>query len=273
MILEDGSEWPLGVFMFPSKEVNKRSVGNFLSSTLFDETFILDQGTSEPFGLNDTTVITDAMWRLIIDSKIGNFNIIDSQTKAKEPIAWPPGTSRLRILAELCEMTSYLSPFIDNDGVLQCVPDNPGRPADHAYTTSGGYARIIADSIVDSSSLLEAPNVYIVVNSGATESEISGRYDIPDLWPHSKLNRGFEVVKTITMQGIESSDKATQIAQTTARHDLGTFKSVSFSSAPDPRHDTFDVVEFDEEFYTEASWSMSLTPGAEMSHDLVGIVS
>ena len=55
--------------------------------------------------------------------------------------------------------------------------------------------------------------------------------------------------------------------------DAADYTCVSFSSAPDPRHDTFDVIDLLGVRYREQRWSTRLEEGAVMAHDLRRVYS
>ena len=57
-------------------------------------------------------------------------------------------------------------------------------------------------------------------------------------------------------------------ARAAAAQDAGGYQWVSFSAAPDPRHDTFDAVQYLGDIYREQGWSLQVLEGGEHRHDL-----
>jgi hypothetical protein len=267
--LENGAEFSLGVFMFGDANRSRRTYGRTFSSTLFDQTFILDQGRRATFSLGAGVRVTDAMKQLVQEVNLPTDRIAELPTVLSNPLAWPAGTTRLRILNDLAAVASCYSCYFDNDGipVIRPVPDLEVANAQLHYYLDH-RSRVSIDSIVESDDLWQAANVYVVVSTSANEEEVAGSYEIPEANPLSVTSRGFEVVKVIDTPGIETSEEAEAQAKAAALQDPATYRHVEFEAAPDPRHDTFDVVSFDDEVYREQSWSLVCAPGGPHKHSL-----
>lgn len=267
--LENGAEFPLGVFMFGDSNRLRATYGKSFEGTLFDQTFILDQGRRSTFALAAGERCTDAIKALLREVNLPTDRVADAPTVLANPQAWPAGTTRMRIINDLCAMASLYSVYFDNSGVPVCrpVPDLEVANAQLHYSL-GQHSRVIRDSIVESDDLWQAPNVYVVVSTSANEQEVSGSYEIPENNPLSVKNRGFEVVNVLDTPGLETSEEAVARAKAAALQDPSTYRHVEFEAAPDPRHDTFDVVFFDDGVYREQSWSLVCTPGGPHRHNL-----
>jgi hypothetical protein len=111
--------------------------------------------------------------------------------------------------------------------------------------------------------------VYLVVGLSPGRTEIVGRAEIDPRLPHSIPNRdGLEVPKVTRVQGLASTQQAQRIAQAQAAADPFQLAAVDFDAAPDPRHDLFDLVEYDGAVWNEDAWSLELRPGGRHSHRL-----
>ena len=267
--LENGAEFPLGVFLFGDSSRPRSTAGAMFETTLFDQTFILDQGRRSSYALGVGSRITDALKELATEVNLPTEGIEDAPTVLANPLAWPAGTTRLRIMNDLCAMCGFYSAYFDNNGLLRCrsVPDLEVANARLIYTLDQA-SRTLQESVVESDDLWEAANVYVVVSTSANDQEVSGSYEIPETNPLSVKNRGYEVVKVIDVQGLETSDEAAARAKAAALQDPSTYRHVEFDAAPDPRHDTFDVVAFDGEVYREQSWTLTCAPGGPHKHSL-----
>ncbi len=95
-----------------------------------------------------------------------------------------------------------------------------------------------------------------------------GSYDIPPTAPNSFAVRGFYIVKPIGIQGVVTTAGAIQIAASQYHTDPDQFRSVEFKSTGDPRHDTFEIVQFLGDTYIETAWDMELRAGGPMKHKL-----
>lgn len=275
-VLQDGSEYPLGVFLFADASRSIFSFGDELSGTLVDQLFILDQELAASLSYPAGTIVTSALEDLAAQAGIVSRHVIPSTQQLSYPVAWKAGTSRLRAMTELATQIGYSSPYFDNTGTLQIVPAPNLATAMPTLTYSKGdvdEGRVYAETIVETDDLLRAPNLYVVIDNSATAGPIVGRYVVPASAPHSIPNRGFAVPRVVDLQGLTSSSDADAAAQALAAEDGEAFVWATFSAAPDPRHDTFDVVEFLGETYREIGWSLTCAPGGPHTHNLRRIFS
>lgn len=268
-VLSNGAEYNLGVFLWADASRLRFSYGLELEGSLVDQTLILDQALAFGYSLPKDTSITAALASL---AQFAGFSgaeveIASSGRTIGNPVAWPVGTSMFSIMAELCGMIGFFSPYFNNDGVLVMEPatDLSAATADHVYESGG---RIIAGSMVESDDLLTAPNRYIVIGSGANDSEVYGTFDVPDAAPYSFVNRGFYVTDVWESQGITNTAQAEDAAAARYAQDGNTYRWVDFESTPDPRHDTFDVVQYLGDLYREQEWVLQLREGSAMRHSL-----
>lgn len=275
-VLEDGSGpadngWPLGVFMFSARDRVRGSLHSLHQATLLDQLFQLDTILDRSFGLPGHARVREPIIDLIEEAGIFAYDIAETDATIGEvPILWPPArTSRLAVLRELAVYASWAPPYFDNAGRLVLGPLPPLVPGGgHAYPTEG-VTRIADGTAVESDNLLDAPNVYVVVGSGAGSTEIVATATIDPRLPHSIENIGYRRPRVITLQGLVDSAQAEQIAQNYAADDPAQLDRVTFTGAPDPRHDTFDVVEYGDRLYREARWELACSPGGTHSHSLV----
>lgn len=261
-----GVEYPLGKYMFSDATVARWTSGALMSCSLMDEMFIIDQPMENAFsamldysGLNATLVrLMQPLPQIIYDFEVSGQNAAGS---------WAAGTSRAKVLGDLCTQGGFFSPWFDNDGVLRAI--QAFDPADKLpdIDLDEGY-RVIRGTIAETNDLLDAPNRFIVISNGATgieaQSPTFGTYDIPNSAPHSVLNRGFVIpdvrdLQTATGSSAQVAAKAIGIAGTV-------FERVHLETPPDPRHDSYDVIRWRGELWLELSWSMALIEGGTMSH-------
>jgi hypothetical protein len=161
----------------------------------------------------------------------------------------------------------YFSPWFGNDQKLHFIRtfDPIDRVPDFDYDT--GF-KVMQDQILETDDLLTAPNRFIVIgNSGpSSRSAIVGIADVPINAPHSVPNRGFAVTQTQNLQ-LRSQDQAVAVARGLANRQT-VFERVNLTTAPDPRHDSYDVIRWQGELWLELAWSMALTEGGMMNHML-----
>lgn len=274
MILQDGTEWPLGVFLFSGYDRTRYSWGEVPMPTLHDQGVILDQACERTISHPPGSLVTDRLGWLLARFDLPAGYVIQSstaRTSAKSAMVWPAGTSYKNILTETAALAGFYSGYFDNAGVLQFRA--PGAAdgssgTDLWYPTRpDGPSRVLAGSVVVSDDLLNAPNRYIVIDSSATDVPVFGWFDVPASAPHSAANRGFIVSSVTDRQGVGSNTNAMNVGRSlyaAAR----SYEWLTFDSPPDPRHDTFQTVDFDGVVYRETGWSMTLEAGGKMSHEL-----
>lgn len=272
MVLEDGTTWPQGIFLFSdlSRLVMTRGL-DIGSLSLVDQTLIVDQQASWSTAMRPGDAITDGIRRQLDMFPI-RYEIVDSGaivTPEQETLNWAAGTSRLKIVNDLCKMIGYHELYFDNFGVGQVGPmPNPATTAPEGTLFYPEGGRTYLGTTVKSNTILELPNRFTVVNSGANQQSVWGVYDVPASAPHSAAKRGFIITHVEQMQGIETNQQAYDAARALAREGRFAYETIEFSSPPDARHDTYNVIGFEDETdrSLEISWRYSLQDGSDMRH-------
>ena len=258
-----GSSYPLGRFLWADDSRNKTSSGSIHNSKLIDEMFIIDQKMD--LGFTAAGTVDQSIRNLLV-----NLPGIELDMEVSGVLAtgsWTAGTSRAKVLADLCVQGGYFSPWFDNVGILRII--RAFDPADKIPTfdfDSGN--RVIRDSISETNDLLEAPNKFVVISNASTGSSATvaavGTYYVPSSAPHSIENRGFSIPDIRDIQ--VSNPQQAQLAAETIGISNTVFERVQLATPPDPRHDSYDVVFWDNQKWLELSWSMPLIEGAPMQH-------
>lgn len=266
-----GTDYPLGRYLFtsPSEEAITgpllSSEGSLAHLDFVDQLLIVDQGTTTAISLAPGANITDFLIGFL-DTLPATFNVVPSgQLVGAEALTWPPATSGLAIVNQLATMLGYTDLYFDNNaiGQLRPMPDPLTLSADAAmFEFDEG---IVRPSFTRENALLDVPNRFIVVGSGATQLPVVGIYDVPDDAPHSFVNRGFYVTYSETQQGITTVAAANAAAAALGRQRSFAYETLTFASPIDPRHDHYDVIELEGTRYLETSWSFPCTEG-QMTH-------
>lgn len=276
MLLHDGTEWPQGVFLF--SDVSAIVVSSMDDTeirvpvlNLVDQLLIVDQQLETAVAYGPGKRITDAITELLSELPIAF--VVDASgaviSATQEAVAWPAGTSRLRVINELAAMIGYHELFFDNFGVAQLhlMPNPETATVDQIIDYPAG-GRTYLGLTTRSTNLLALPNRFVVVNNGATQAAVSGVYDVPASAPHSAANRGYVRSQVELMQGLNTNTDAVTAARALARNWKYPYETVEFSGPPDPRHDHYDVVNYEGVRYLELAWSMSCRDGAAMRHSI-----
>jgi hypothetical protein len=270
-----GSEYRLGTFLWGGEDQPQRSWGLEHHSELVDRTYILSKKSTQAFGWSRGANITLMMFFLFGRAafRLEDIAVIGESANRglRDPRAWEPGSTWLEKLNDLGAGTGFVSPWADEHGRIyfDAIPD----PAVSSPTVPeyGPDTRMVADSIVYSGGLLDAPNDFGASDSG-TDRIRTGRYQLPASAPHSFANRGWRIGETRSVQGSSDSTALNANARALARGS-DVLDYVTFSSTLDPRHGTYAIVPCPDRDgimrnWLEDSWAMELRSGGLMQHTL-----
>jgi hypothetical protein len=265
MVFPNGQQYPLGKYMFTDASRQKYTSGKLGQMALNDEMFLVDQ--QSPNGVSGLTGATPRtvpiVVALVLEGLPIDFSMEPSPLQSVD--SWSIGTSRGVMLEALATTGDYFSPWFDNNGVLRFIRSfNPAtRIPEFDYDAGNQVTR---SDIVETDDLLMAPNTFVVISNAATDSSVPvvGIATVPPTAPHSEANRGFQILETQDLQ-IATISQATLVAQNLANRQT-IFERVTLTTAPDPRHDSYQVIRWQGDLWLELAWSMALTEGGQMNH-------
>lgn len=267
MVMSDGTEWPLGRYMFTDDRDQIFTSGDLGTVVLNDEMFLVDQqiqtgitgivnGTSNP--------VLDTIYDTVAGLPI---TLLADPSPYTSVQAWTAGTGRGQILEALSVAGDYFSPWFNNNGIMRFIRSFSAFESVPDFDFDSG-AKVIRGSVSETSNILTAPNRFIVISNAAedTSTPVVGIADVPPTAPYSFSNRGFYIPEVQDLQ-ITDSMAAAAIAQNLANRQT-VFQETAISTAPDPRHDSYNVVLWRGVKWLEVAWTMSLVAGGAMSHSL-----
>lgn len=263
-MLINGVRWPLGRYMFTNKASQFFSAGRLSNVSLVDEMFLVDQPIEK--GINGLgKLVSTVISETVADLPVVLDNVEESVFTSVE--SWGIGTNRGNVLSSLSVTGDYFSPWFGNDTKLHFIRSFNPADAEPDFDYDIGN-QVFRAGIVETDELLTAPNRVIVVSNSANDPKnpVVGIADIAPNAPNSIQNRGFVVPKVFNLQVgdlVQANFVATGLAQR-----LTVFEQVSLSTAPDPRHDSYNVISWQGEKWLELSWSMNLLEGGAMTHIL-----
>jgi hypothetical protein len=267
--LSTGDEWQLGVLLFGAVANHRFSYGVNAYSRLVDQGVILQQETDRDVGFPSGTRFVDALAAVFDMAGVHTYSVpFGASATVLSPIAYPASTftTWASIASDLCAKAGLLDWYFSNTGVLTVIePPSLAAPALLKYN-DGPAGRILAASAVESTDILDAPNRYKVIDSSARDYAVIGIYDLPNDAPNSIANRRYAITKTVQAPGVGTNDAAAAFAQALAQVDVKAYETVTWSSPPDPRHDTWSTVEYRTITMQELSWRLTCAPGGPMEH-------
>lgn len=261
MVFPNGAEYPMGVYMFSDGSRQLYTSGQIGTMALADEMFLVDQQITA--GISGAGFATAAVIQQVLEGLPIRYEMEPSQYMSME--SWGSGTNRGQILEQLSISGDYFSPWFDNQGTLQFI--RTFDPADKLPDFDfDAHNNVIREPIILTDDLIQAPNRFQVNSTASNDlnQEVSATFDVPPTAPHSVARRGF-VVASVSNLPLSDSSQAAAVAEGLARRQT-VFERVTLTTAPDPRHDSYNVIRWHGEKWLEIGWSMSLMAGGAMSH-------
>lgn len=262
MTLGDGSVWPLGRYMFTDMTEVQFTSGDLANVVLNDEMFLVDQPIINGYDSNRKSAAI-VYGELLTGISVGLDIEAGGLTMAQ---SWGIGTDVGTILDAVAVAGDYFSPWFGNDSNMHLIRTfNPADEVPQFDWDSGN--QVFRQGITKTSNILTAPNRFVVIsNTNATNGAIVAFADVPANAPNSFTSRGFYITNVQTLQ-LNTSSQAEAVA--TGLANRGTiFETVTLSTAPDPRHDSYDVIHWNGSLWLELSWDMNLLEGGAMTHTL-----
>ncbi len=273
MVFSGGQEYPLGEYLFTDASYQRFTSGRLGNLVLSDRMYIVDQQIEKAFTAqtSDRAVIyaQGTSIAICLDRLLRNLPVrwdIEA-TQFSSADTWSAGTMRGQIIEALALTGDYFSPWFGNDGIMHFIRAfNPATKIPDFDWDAGN--EVLRPSIVESSNVLTAPNRFVVISnaSASPNQAVFGSADVPVNAPHSIENRGFVIPQVNDLQALTQA-QCEAVAQNLVQRQT-IFETTQLTTAPDPRHDSYNVIKWLDELWLELGWSMSLGEGKPMTHSL-----
>jgi hypothetical protein len=263
MTFPEGAEYPLGRYMFTDFSREFFTSGRLGKVALTDEMFLVDQQITA--GINGFSQLATTVIQKTLDGLPINYTLEASPYSTTQ--AWGIGSSRGSILEALAVSGDWFSPWFGNDTKLHFIRTfNPVDKIPDINFDTGN--KVLRSSILENDDLITSPNTFIVISNAATDSdtEVVGIASIPVSDPHSEPNRGFIIAQVLNLQLADAAQAQAVASGLANRQNI--FETVTLTTAPDPRHDSYNVIRWQDANWLELSWSMALVEGGTMNHVL-----
>lgn len=268
-----GVTYPLGRYMFTDDTSARSTGGDRGTFTLLDEGFIIDQPLSKAFTAYTSPALkTPANVVFAVTALLTQVNAtLLGASIAPSPYpgggSWSAGQMRGQILESYATQGDYFPYWMRNDGFFSMIRTIDPALAVADFDFDEGF-KVKRDTIMFTNDVLSAPNRFIVISnsSEAQKEPVVGTYDIPPSAPHSIQNRGFVIANTSNIQ-IASPGQAFAAARNLGIRNT-VYERVTCQTALDPRHDSYNIIRFQDDNWLELSWSMNLVAGGAMTHTM-----
>jgi len=263
MVLPNGTEYPLGRYVFTTAPRDVFTAGKLMSATLLDEMFILDQPIQAAIA-GEGVLASKAIVKVVAGF---GFDLEVEGTEYTALQSWGAGAGRGQILAALALAGDYFSPWFDNHHKLRFIRSFDPATAIPNFDFDTGN-QVLREPIQETDDLLTSPNRFIAIANSSNDlsSPAAAFVDVPVSAPHSIKNRGFVVAQVVDTQVADTAQAQVVARNLAIRHTV--FERVTLTTPPDPRHDSYDVVIWNGQKWLELAWSMDLLEGGSMEHTL-----
>ncbi len=269
-MLLNGVAYPLGRYI-PNGQLRAVSTAGTRSfPSFYDESFIVDQEITASFGAQNITGSGVVALQSTLETFLKRYPIRYSIEPSNFAgiVSWPMGTRGGFVVQQIAIDGDWFSPWMDHNNVYRFIRTiNPQTAIPTLDFDSSN--KVFRDRVLESDNLIEAPNRFVVISNGASSigsgaAAVVGTYDVPASAPHSIANRGFIVQKTVNRQ-LDSLMQAQAVAANLGQR-YTIFETAEVMTAPDPRHDSYDVIRWRGENWLEIAWRLPLLEGSQMHH-------
>lgn len=270
MEFPSGASYPLGRYLYTDASQQFFTSGTINDVVLSDDMFTIDQKLTQGFVPSGS--ITDSLVRLLSRFSGITLELEASAYSSLAAMAWAAGTTSAgQVIDALALAGDYFSPWFDNLNRMRFIRSfNPANViVDFDWDKSN---QVFRNNIVFHNDLLNAPNRFMVVsnvtnqNGGDSQQPVLAVATVPASAPHSFENRGFYITDVVTAQ-VGSQSQVSAMANNLVQRQT-VIDQVTVTTAPDPRHDSYNVIRWQGSNWLEVSWSMNCIEGTPMQHTL-----
>lgn len=280
VVILEGKEYPMGIFLIPSPNREKKEQGIIRTIEAYDKTQILKEDKLlDRLYLKQGSKYTSVITQIINSAGIHRVSIEPTELVLKRDREFEPGTSKLSVVNALLSECNYTSIYSDHTGMLKAenyiLPNL--RKVDHRYNDYDilnpenlkvGY------STTDEVDLFNIPNIWVVVASNAENDSLKAVYkNESPTSPTSITNRSRNIVDYRTVSDIADQSTLNSYVKRLAYNSTNQYRKISFDTLINPKHSYSDCILIEDEKlginakYIETSWSFDLKAGATMKHN------
>lgn len=290
VIVIDGKEQPLSVLM-PSTVTPKESKGEeTLDIQAYDRCWrVRDNKIEGALYLSAGTAYLDAVEQLLTASGIATIIKTPSDAVlAEDRQDWETGVSYLTVVNDLLKEINYKQLWFNASGFAMLEPartptvDNIQHVFMNKKPDPNNQKEVeairVLPQISRTTDVYQAPNVFICVCSNADKAagmKATAENDNPQS-PLSIMRRGRRIVQVVNVNNIESQEKLEEYANRLLYESMTTGEVVKVDTALQTGFGVDDItaIKYDDTFgiCVEKSWTMQLTPGGVMNHELERVV-
>lgn len=279
VLLDDGEEKPIGVFLPQFVEQDSVSGGNMLQVEAYDFSILLQEDCiTERLNLKQGTsylqAIQDLMhsanvWKIIVDASDA---VLQSDRDD-----WDIGTSKIQIINQLLSEISFRDVYFDGQGTARLQRYQPASAQNVSIVYRNNETSIIEPDYVVQSDAHQIPNIFIAVVSNPDLPEpLVAKYVNNN--PMSKTSTTYtkrNKVKLLQVDNIATQEDLQNYVNRIAFDSMKAIDTIQFQTAINANHGVWDTVALHlptfDGICTEIEWGINLT-SMTMTHKAQKVV-
>jgi hypothetical protein len=273
-------EFPLGIFLLSSPTRKDSNQNVYRDVEAYDGLLILrdDKFVSRytvPAGTNYRQAVID----ILASAGITKHNIEQTDKVLPVDMEFAPGTEKLEAINALLQAINYTPIHVDVYGYFTSMTYRSPSIRAAEYTYKDDELSIIYPGMEEELDLFNVPNKWVVVCSNAEQSLMSSYTNSNPNSPTSTVNRGRTIVDYREVTDIADQQSLDAYVQRIAFEASQVYGKLTFETAIMPHHDYMDVLQIEYSSlgisgkYVETGWTMTLSAGARMKHEVRKVVS
>ncbi|MDF2534417.1 MAG: hypothetical protein K0R18_574 [Bacillales bacterium] len=274
-------EFPQGVFLLstptrkdktgkPERDIDAFDGLLVLTNDKFEQRYVIQEGTS----------YYDALIDILLSAGITQYNIEFTDKMLTRSIEYKAGKEKLYAINDLLGQLNFTPLHVDVNGVYTSSTYRSPAIQSIDYTYKDDELSVTFRGMEEELDLFSIPNKWVVVCSNAEAEPLYSVYtnDNPTS-PTSTISRGRNIVDFREVSDIADQQALDGYVQRIAFEASQVYGKVTFETALMPMHDYADVLEIDysplgiKGKYSETSWTMPLSIGGRMKHEVRRVVS
>lgn len=276
----DGTTYDLGVFCPATMRSMKTEGQIHIHVDAYDRGWLVKDHVIEqmryfPAGTNYIT----AVLTVLEDCGIALISATPSAAVLAEAREWQVGTSNLTIVNELLAEINYEDIYFDQNGTAMVRPASSAKASQirHVFDETDIESLMLPD-IGSETDIYTAPNVFLCVCS-SPDKDTPLAATAANTNPQSPLSiarRGRRIVQVVDVPNIASQEELQSYAFRKVSESMLSAERIEVRTCLLPGFGVRDVVSLQtEELFClgiERAWTMSLTVGGTMSHEIERVV-
>ncbi len=274
-------EYPLGVFVLSTPTKQTINNENYYEVEAYDKTVILKEDCIiERFFVAKGTKYIDAVENILLTANATDIMADGCDIVLPTDREFEIGTSKLEIINKLLSEINFNPVSVNADGIFILQKYVEPSVNNISYTYKDDELSVIYSDTTSEQDFYNVPNVFIaVVSNPELKQDYKSVYINNN--PTSKLStisRKRNIVSEIYKPDVISSQAdLDEYIRKIAFEKSQVFEKLTFTTALMPIHERGEILEIRNNdvqgVYSETSWSMELSAGGEMTHEVRRVIS